>query len=125
MFFLKNFLKRKGLITEFGWGEPISHIVSEDELKRAGNNLRNETFELAETLRAEMKSAADKEKDINKFLYKHVDDRFSTLLTQIREQQLTLHLILEQMGYKVTRIDQRTELKLIEVPKKNNGRLKK
>lgn len=125
MFFLKNFLKRKGLITEFGWGEPISHIVSEDELKRAGNNLRNETFELAETLRAEMKSTADKEEDMNKFLYKHVDDRFSTLLTQIREQQLTLHLILEQMGYKVTRIDQRTELKLIEVPKKNSGRLKK
>ena len=125
MFFLKNFLKRKGLITEFAWGEPISYIVSEDELKRAGNNLRNETYQLAETLRAEMKSTADKEKDMNKFLYKHVDDRFSTLLTQIREQQLTLHLILEQMGYKVTRIDQRTELKLIEVPKKNSGRLKK
>ena len=125
MFFLKNFLKRKGLITEFAWGEPISLIVSEDELKRAGNNLRNETYQLAETLRAEMKSTADKEEDMNKFLYKHVDDRFSTLLTQIREQQLTLHLILEQMGYKVTQIDQKTELKLIGVPKKNSGRLKK
>ena len=125
MFFLKNFLKRKGLIAEFARRAPISHIVSEDELKRAGNNLRNETFELAETLRAEMKSAADKEKDINKFLYKHVDDRFSTLLTQIREQQLTLNLILKQMGYKVTQIDQRTVLKLIGVPKKNSGRLKK
>lgn len=122
---LRDDLMRLGILREDEFSLLQSNAPTLKRFREAIFEINSRIDKKMEELKNITKSAEERGDRLINELYKHVDYRYSILQKKIEEQQLTLHLILEQMGYRVTRIDQRTELKLIEVTKKNSGRSKK